>query len=106
MSKIPYEKYYNNLGQVAVLYSPGYGAGWFSWENEEGLLFDKEIVEHVLSGNFDAAAKYAEDKYGAYAGGASQLKIAWIYPGTQFNIHEYDGSESIEYEYDKKWITA
>lgn len=63
-------------GKVAVLYSPGFGAGWYSWHNEQKLVFDKDIVEAVL-------------------GGARDLQVAWIDEGDQFEINEYDGSESI-----------
>ena len=35
---IPYEKYYDSDGNVAVLYSPGFGAGWYTWNTDyEGL---------------------------------------------------------------------
>lgn len=35
-------------GHVAVLYSPGYGAGWFTWnENHKELLFHPKLVEMV-----------------------------------------------------------
>lgn len=28
-------------------------------------------------------------------GGADQLEVEWIEEGTRFEIHEYDGSESV-----------
>ena len=34
------EKYYNENGELGVLYSPGFGAGWSTWSNEE-LAYDK-----------------------------------------------------------------
>ena len=37
-------------GQVAVLYSPGYGAGWFTWHGVEELLFDPKVVDMLESG--------------------------------------------------------
>lgn len=41
-------------GKVAVLYSPGYGAGWTTWEYDsklhEIMLFHPLIVEKVESG--------------------------------------------------------
>lgn len=30
------EKYYNQNGELAVLISPGFGAGWSTW-NDEGM---------------------------------------------------------------------
>lgn len=41
-------------GKVAVLYSPGYGAGWTTWTYDsklhEVMLFHPLIVEKVESG--------------------------------------------------------
>jgi hypothetical protein len=34
-------------GKVAVLYSTGYGAGWYSWHGIEELLYDSVVVEMV-----------------------------------------------------------
>lgn len=91
-----FEKYERN-GEVAVLYSPGYGAGWFTWNSEhEGLLFDKEIVEAVLSKNNDKAIAIAERKYpGIYTGGGEDLAVYWVPKGNRFEVEEYDGSESV-----------
>ena len=84
-------------GKVAVLYSPGYGAGWYSWNSKhEGLLFDKEIAEAVLAGNRERAISIAEIKYpGIYTGGGRDLSVKWIDKGFRFEIQEYDGNESI-----------
>ena len=84
-------------GDIAVLYSPGFGAGWYTWNSgEEGLLFDKEIVEAVLAGDTDKAVAVAERKYpGIYTGGGDDLAIAWVPKGCRFDVHEYDGNESV-----------
>lgn len=42
------EKVINN-GEVAVLYSPGYGAGWYTWGAPLELVFHPKIVEMVFS---------------------------------------------------------
>ena len=34
-------------GKVAVLVSPGYGAGWYSWHDIDELLFDPKVVKLV-----------------------------------------------------------
>jgi hypothetical protein len=34
-------------GKVAVLYSPGFGAGWTTWGAPKELLFDPEVVALV-----------------------------------------------------------
>ena len=43
-------------GRVAVLVSPGFGAGWSTWadrELRERLLFDPEVVAWVEGGKVD-----------------------------------------------------
>jgi hypothetical protein len=91
-----YEKLVRD-GEVAILYSPGFGAGWSTWNSDhEGLLFDKEIVEAVLDGDREQAREIASRKYpSAYLGGLNDLKVSWVQQGQQFEIEEYDGSESI-----------
>lgn len=97
-------------GMVAVLYSPGFGAGWSSWAHNgegENLLFDPVIVGYVERGGMDELATYMEMRYpDAYTGGMEDLTIAWIKVGTAFRIHEYDGSESIEVREELNWTTA
>jgi hypothetical protein len=91
-------KYYNDKGEVGVLVSPGYGAGWYSWNPDQPeLLFDKDIVQAVLDGDKDKVEAVAEEKYGdsIYIGGASNLIVVWLKPGTLFRIDEYDGAESL-----------
>lgn len=58
-------KYYNEKGEVAVLVSPGFGAGWYSWNKDRPeLLFDKDIVAAVLEDDRYKAEKVAVEKYG------------------------------------------
>jgi hypothetical protein len=94
-------------GKVAVLYSPGFGAGWYSWETEPALLFDPEIVAAVEADDQEAIHARAEQiKPGGYFGGADQLTIEWLPVGTIFRIDEYDGSESVYTQSDYQWFTA
>lgn len=96
-------------GKVAVLYSPGFGAGWYSWNaDHEGLLFDAEIVAAVEAGDKAKAAAIATHKYGedVYVGGADDLKIEWLPKGECFVIEEYDGSESIQRKGSTDWKVA
>lgn len=89
-------------GKVAVLYSPGYGAGWYSWNNREQLLYHPTLVTMVENGE---QHKITEDLVKELLGedeksyvcvlGALDLEIAWISQGTQFEIEEYDGYESV-----------
>lgn len=87
-------------GKVAVLYSPGYGAGWYSWnEGCKKLIFDPVLVEIVESGidmgKIEERVKDLYPKESIYTGGADQLEIAWVPEGIRFLIEEYDGWESL-----------
>lgn len=96
-------------GMVAVLVSPGYGAGWYSWHGIQELLFDPVVVD-MLENNIDRdeIEKYCEKTYGEdeYYGGVSDLTIAWIPEGREFMVHEYDGSESLRFKDEIRWIQA
>ena len=97
-------------GKVAVLYSPGFGAGWYSWNQKyKELLFDPEIVALVESNNRDKVERLVRSKYGedVYCGGAGDLRVEWLDEGTVFEINEYDGNESVRYlNNGDDWITA
>lgn len=90
-------------GCVAVLYSPGYGAGWSTWagaEYQETALFHPKFVQAARDGVFDIGEVMEElfgDEDAFYTGGWRDITIRWVPVGTRFRIHEYDGSESIEY---------
>jgi hypothetical protein len=98
------EKYIKD-GRVAVAYSPGFGAGWSTWEFndelKETLLFHPDIINMILSNKQSEIDKawlvehFGEEFQSVYCGGASNLSIEWIPVGTQFRIDEYDGSESV-----------
>jgi hypothetical protein len=98
-------------GQVAVVYSRGYGAGWSSWNREYGeeeLIFDPGLVELVLANKTDKEIEvYATLKWpGAYLGGLEGLDIRWVPEGTKFHIREEDGNEIVVQDDDIEWITA
>ena len=95
-------------GKVAVLYSPGYGAGWYTWNVPIEGLFHPELVEAVeRKASSTEIKEIAERLFGDnYYGGADQLRIEWVPVGTQFRIEEYDGSESIFIQSDYTFITA
>lgn len=91
-------------GNVAVLYSPGYGAGWSTWAHGNfgnWAVFAPEVVEWVEQGKPGGTERLEEivksihgDTY-VYCGGGMDLEIEWIPVGTKFKIDEYDGSESV-----------
>ena len=95
-------------GKVAVLYSPGFGSGWYTWNQEfPELIFSPAIVKLVEQEKFDELETYMELKYPeVFKGGMMDLEIEWIPVGTEFRIHEYDGSESIEIKDELNWLTA
>ena len=95
-------------GQVAVLYSPGFGAGWSTWNQEvPELVFEPVIVDFVEKEQWEELATYVTLKYpGLYDGGMRDLEIVWLDVGTEFRINEYDGSESVEVKEELLWIVA
>jgi len=95
-------------GLVAVLYSPGFGAGWYSWNSEHPeILFDPAIVELVEAEKWEELQAFVTLKYpDIYTGGLEDLQIEWMPEGTQFIIEDYDGNESILKQESTDWITA
>lgn len=98
-------------GKVGILVSPGYGAGWSTWnttKNGEQLLFDPVVVEMVEDKKGrEAILGYCENKYpNDYLGGVDGLEVVWIPQGTRFRVTEYDGAETLETEYDTDWEVA
>lgn len=105
---------------VAVITSPGFGAGWSTW-NLPSLAFDSRLVSWLLNNTaedyelstikewdrIDVAipeekledfTTYCEQFYGRsiYYGGVRNLQITFIEQGTAIRITEYDGNEGIE----------
>ena len=95
-------------GMVAVLYSPDYGSGWYTWNNEHPeILFDPAIVKLIEEDKWDELQTYVILKYPKLiTSGLGELRIAWIPEGTMFRVNEYDGDESIELKDDIDWFTA
>jgi hypothetical protein len=115
-------------GQVAVMYSAGYGAGWFTWNEQfPECVFHPDIVALVeIKEAYQAEHKRAElwndqayqslitdietkatELFGEqfYAGGAKGLTVHWIEEGLAFDIQVFDGQESIEY-LPGEWLVA
>lgn len=101
-------------GQVAVLVSRGFGAGWYSWEHDERMLFDPVLVEMLVYADDpddmsfqNKLEKVAEERYPqAYLGGLDGLCVHWVPVGVRFRIEEYDGAEDLRLESSYSWITA
>ncbi len=110
-------------GKVAVLVSPGFGAGWSTW-NTEDLALDSRVVEYFFMRHHDQelldkiakldtlenkeAKEYFESLGydNVYFGGFNQIEIHWVKQGTIFRISEYDGNEHIVLQKDEKWMVA
>jgi hypothetical protein len=102
-------------GKVAVLYSPGFGAGWSTWAGGGGrvgelVMFSPEIVALVEAGKrHEITDELCESLFQCdhlYTGGATDLCIAWIDEGSLFVINECVGSESISLCDDSYWVRA
>ena len=109
MTPFPYEKCIRD-GKVAVLYSPGFGAGWSTWADDDirdFVLFDRRLVECLEAGG-DVAALTGTilDGIYMYTGGARNLTIHWLPVGARFIVNEYDGSESIQEQSGDYWREA
>ena len=88
-------------GKVAILVSPGFGAGWSTWmdgETKERATFCPALVNALLAhASYTDVLEIAEREFPKeYLGGLGDLKVMWLPEGEQFYIHEYDGSESLE----------
>lgn len=90
------ERYYNKDGQLAVLVSHGYGAGWSTW-NEYGidLAIDKRIVEAKLRQTYEKDV----EEFTAFLESIG-------YHNVKFRIDEYDGAEYLDILDSKDWCTA
>ena len=94
-------------GKVAVLVSPGFGAGWYTWHNIEELVYDPSVVEWVEKVELDKIPVYMELKYpDVSCGGLEDLIVEWVPLGERFRIDEYDGNESLVLESKERWMTA
>ena len=92
-----------------ILYSPGFGAGWSTWNSGEVakyMLTYRPIIDAIESNDniaLNKAVKQLEqdcrDKFGVdyvCTLGADKLEVVEV-PG-RVHIDEYDGSESVERE--------
>lgn len=99
-------RYVNEKGQIAVVYSPGFGSGWSTWTTGLSPL-DPVIAMLVHEGRTSEITEELMTQLGfpdAYLGSnVEDLVIEWVTPGAVFRIHEYDGSESVQFEASDVW---
>jgi hypothetical protein len=100
-------------GKVAVLFSPGFGSGWWTWNQDHGqLIYEPAVVMWVLAGKplalREAIELMLEKKYmDVYIGSnLSDLEVKWLPLGTPFKITEYDGNESLAFDKEEDWHVA
>lgn len=97
-------------GKVAVLYSPGYGAGWYTWSGprDQTMLFDPALVNMVLNeAPYSEMEEYAKERWpDEYLGGLGRITVEWLKEGTLFRVEEYDGYESVHTNETYDWIVA
>ena len=91
-------------GMVAVAVSYGYGAGWSTWNDVNPM--DARFNQLFLDGKVDEVVRICDEEELGYAGGAEDVEIEWVPVGTEFIIHEYDGSESLQQKEDFNWSEA
>lgn len=89
--------------KVAVLLSPGYGAGWSTWAHtpyEQDCLHHPRWVQWVEEGKKEDPEGIAREIWGenhAYTclGGAKDLIIQWVDEDHDFKITCHDGWERL-----------
>lgn len=96
-----------------ILYSPGYGAGWSTWNHEiprEFMTMDPTLISMAEAGATEEdVTRYIEDKFPdkySYLGGWGDITVKEIPAGTMFRITEYDGSESVVMYDPKSYLIA
>jgi hypothetical protein len=105
------EMRYEKDGMVAVLVSPGFGAGWSSWAADtlmEAALFHPKLVQAALD-DVVCVDDIVEELFGYehfYTGGWRDIVVMWVPKGAKFRIHEYDGSESLILLQEEDYFTA
>lgn len=92
---------------MKVLISPGYGAGWSTWNSPE-MAVDERLIEAFENGISEEGMKQLCEELGyeSYMGGFEDLEIVEVPSGSLFKIRVYDGYESIEVFDDSDWLRA
>lgn len=94
-------------GNVGVLVTPGFGAGFFTWGAPIEAIFNPTLIGLIENQKLQEAIEFvAETWEDVYTGGVQDLVVVWIPEGSKFHIMEYDGSESLVLIDDIDWITA
>lgn len=105
------ERLYRN-DKLAVVISPDYGVGWYTWLRDPLLLTHPLLVKRVEQ-NAPITSKWLEETLHIDMRGYDddliedrELKIKWVPKGCSFKGNEYDGAETIEFFNPKEYILA
>ena len=93
---------------MKVLISPGFGAGWSTW-NDKRMAVDKDLIELFEKGCTLKEMMLLCDEKGyedVYYGGFDGLAVVEVAEGVHFKVIEYDGAESIEVLEEEDWFYA
>ena len=103
-------------GKVAVVYSPGWGSGFCTWNKSvkgiEELIYLPELVDLIEQKKFNAQSfvdvieKYSSIDPDDLLALDYELAIAWVPEGELFTIEEYDGAECIRVRDNFTWLQA
>jgi hypothetical protein len=94
---------YTDDGKIEILISDGFGAGWSTWDLNNGISIavDKRIIDffkaHGCNYPINKVTEFMESiGYGRmYCGGWKKLRVTTVEKGMPFMISEYDGAESL-----------
>lgn len=109
-----YSKFVTPDNEVGIIYSPGFGAGWSTWEMKENrnrMIKDTRIIKYLYKLEY---VDYSYDDFMTmigfenppYDGGFNSLNLEFVPEGSLFKIREYDGSEYVEVFDPRTFMTA
>lgn len=97
--------------KLAVIISPHYGAGWYTWLQDPKFLLHPLLVKRVEE-EIPITREWLEETLHVDLEGFSDemldqhLVIRWVPRGCSFIVDEYDGAESIKYFNPDNYIMA
>ena len=94
---------YNDEGNIEILISPGYGAGWSTWDYDYGinLALDKRIINFYKKYGQEVSEEQLEEFLksigyeNVFYRGWDQNQIFTVPKNCKFKIKEYDGYEEL-----------
>lgn len=94
-------------GKVGLVISSGYGLGWYTYHENEALLFDPKLI-YLLEMNVNRylIKQYCEASYKDFVWYTPELSVVWLPENTSFYINNYDGLETIITADQQKWLIA